>query len=167
MSSISVTQKSKTLSILDNRNSSLIILAAMVTMLLAVVAVSAASPAAEAFDQHAYQLYRRGEWLSAPVSSAVAYQIFRGGEVSSPENNAEAYRIFRQGEWATVEAIDLSAYLQSERTLLDPTAGLTTYQLSERTLVDPQAGMAVYHNSEQTRIPVRFNKSERSEWFGE
>jgi hypothetical protein len=167
MSSISVTQKSKTISILDNRNIGLIILAALVTMLMAVVAVSAASPATQPFDYNAYMLHRQGEWVSVPVSSADAYQIFRSGEVASPVNNAEAYRIFRQGEWAAVPASDLSAYLQSERTLVDPTAGLAIYQLSERTLVDPQAGMVVYHNSERTHIPVRFNKYQRSEWFGE
>lgn len=183
MSTISATQKSKTLSILDNRNLSLIILTVLVTMLVAVVAVSAAAPAAKAFDYNAYMLHRKGEWLSVPVSSAQAYQIFRRGEVASPANPAEAYRIFRLGEWTAVDAVDLSAYQQSEhtlvdanaglsiyqlseRTLTDPNAGLSIYQLSERTLVDPQAGMAVYFSSERTRVPVRFNPYQLSEWFG-
>ncbi len=62
----------------------------------------------------------------------------------------------------------LLVYLRiGERTILDPTAWLATYKLSERTLVDPQAGMALYHNSEQTCTPVRFNKYQCSEWFGE
>lgn len=165
MSSITVTHKTKTLSILDNRNLSLVILAALVGMLVTVVAVSAGSPAAEPFDHNAYRLYRQGEWVSVPVSSAQAYQIFRHGEVASPGNPAEAYRIFRVGEWAVADAIDLSAYQQSERTLLDPNARLAVYQLSERTLVDPQAGFRQYLLSERTRTPS-FTKYQRSEWFG-
>jgi len=46
-------------------------------------------------------------------------------------------------------------------------AGFSIYLLSERTLVDPQAGMAAYFNSERTSIPVLFTKYQRSEWFGE
>ena len=131
MSTISVAQKSKTLSILDNRNVSLIILAALVTLLIAVVAVSAAAPETRAFDPHGYQVYRQSEWASVPVP-----------------------------------AVDLSAYLQSERTLVDPNAGMAIYQHSERTLTDPQAGMAIYQHSERTRIPVPFTKYQLSEWFG-
>jgi hypothetical protein len=165
MSSITVTHK--TLSILDNRNVSLIILAALVAVLVTIVAVVAASPAAEPFDHNAYRLYRQGEWVSPPLSSAVAYQIFRRDEVTSPVNPAEAYRIFRLGEWAGANPVDLSAYRQSEHTLVNPNAGLSIYQLSERTLVNPLAGMAIYHSSERTRVPMRLNEYQRSEWFGE
>ena len=186
MSTISVAQKSKSLNILDNRNISLMILAALVTVLVAVVTISVASSASKAFDLNAYKLYRQGEWLSAPVSNAEAYQIFRLGEVTSPMSNADAYMLYRQGEWNSVAipAVDLSAYQLSERTLIDPNAGLSVYHLSERSLVDPQAGMAIYHSSERTLsvpqvdlaaystsertlIPVQFNQYQLSEWFGQ
>jgi hypothetical protein len=143
MSTISVTQKGKTLSSLDHRNVSLIILAALVTMLVTVVALTAAAPASKSSNYNAYMLHRRGEWVSVPVSSEHAYQIFRRGEVTSP------------------------SYPQSERVLVNPAAGLAIYHASERTLIDPLAGMKTYWDSERTRIPVRFNTYQRSEWFGE
>jgi hypothetical protein len=168
MSTITVTQKSKPLSIFDNRTLSLIVLAALVTVLVTIMTISAASPALETFDYNAYMLHRRGEWVSAPVSSAEAYQIFRQGEVASPVSNAEAYHLYRQGEWASVEvaAVDLSAYHSSERALIDPNAGLAIYLQSERTLVDAQAGLAAYFESERTSIPVSFTQHQLSEWFG-
>jgi hypothetical protein len=61
---------------------------------------------------------------------------------------------------------NLDAYHQSERTLVDPYAGLAVYQLSERTFVDPYAGLEMYQNSERTSVPVRFTKFQLSEWFG-
>ena len=51
--------------------------------------------------------------------------------------------------------------------LVDPSAALAIYQESERTLVDPLAGLTIYQQSERTSVPVRFNKYQRSEWFGE
>jgi hypothetical protein len=39
--------------------------------------------------------------------------------------------------------------------------------LSERTFVDPPAGLEIYRQSERTRIPVRFDPYQRSEWFGD
>ena len=167
MSTISLAQKSKTLSILDNRNVSLIILAALVTLLVTVVAVSAASPVTRTFDPHGYQLYRQSEWASEALP-AQAYQIFRQGEVASPASRFDGFALYRQGEWISVPvpAVDLSSYLQSERTFTDANAGLTIFHLSERTLTDPQAGMAIYQNSERTRIPAPFTKYQLSEWFG-
>jgi hypothetical protein len=65
---------------------------------------------------------------------------------------------------------NLEAYYQSERTLVDPNAGLEMYQLSERTLIDPQSGLDVYFLSERTSTPFRnlasFNLYQQSEWFG-
>jgi len=156
MSSISVTHKIKALSVLNNRNVILIALAALVTTLVAISAVSVLSPAAKAFDYNAYMLHRQGEWLSVPI----------------PVNNAEAYQIFRLGEWASVNVptMDITAYHLSERTLIDPNIGFSIYLLSERTFVtfvDAQAGMAAYLNSERTSVPVNFTKYQRSEWFGE
>jgi hypothetical protein len=86
----------------------------------------------------------------------------------APVDLVEAYRLYHQSEWASVPipAVDLTAYYESERTLIDPNAGLEIYQLSERTLIDPQAGMTIYQQSERTSIPIRFNKYQLSEWFG-
>jgi hypothetical protein len=110
MSSISVTPKLKTLSILNNRNVILIILAALVSTLVVLSAISVNSRAAKAFDYNAYLLHRQGEWVSVPI----------------PVDSAEAYIIHRQGEWDSVAipAVDLTAYHQSERTLVVPKAGL-------------------------------------------
>lgn len=146
MSSITVIHKTETP---NNRNSIFIALTALVTLLAAMAMASVNSSSAQPFDYNAYMLHRKGEWVSPAVSPAQAYQIFR------------------LGEWAAVETVDLSVYQQSERTLVDPNAGLAIYQRSERTLVDPQAGLAIYQASERTRIPVRFNQYQRSEWFGE
>ena len=169
MSTISVTQKSRIPNILSNRNNILIVLAALALTLVVIFAASLTSPAAQAFDYNAYMLYRQGEWVFAPVSSAHAYQIFRRGEVVSTVTNAEAYQLYRQGEWVSVAipGADLTSYHLSERSQVDPQAGLTQYLLSERTFVDPQAGLEIYRQSERTRIPVRFDPYQRSEWFGD
>lgn len=152
MSTISVTQKSRTPNILNNRNNILIVLAALALTLVVIFAASLISPAAQSFDYNAYRLYRQGEWVSAPVSNAQAYQMFRRGEVASPVTNAEAYQLYRQGEWSSVSG---------------PAADLTSYHLSERTLVDPRAGIMQYLLSERTRTPALSNPYQRSEWFGE
>jgi hypothetical protein len=172
MSSTVQTPKINTVRILSDRNLlSLFILAAFIVTLTAMFAYAVDRPAANLKNAEAYLIHRQGEWVSVPipVDSAEAYRIYRQGEVTSPVSNAEAYLIHRQGEWASVPmpAVDLTAYYLSERTLIDPNVGLVIYQQSERTLVDPQAGLAIYHQSERTSVPVRFNKYQRSEWFGE
>lgn len=171
MSTILQTPKIKTPRLADARTQSLFLAAAVIAMLAVIFANVAVSSKAGSMDVNAFQLYRQGEWVSVPFTPAQAYQIFRRGEVVSPVTSAEAYQIFRQGEWASaripVTGGDLSAYHLSERTLVNPAAGLEIYQLSERTMVDPQVGMATYHNSERTRLPVQFNPYQRSEWFGE
>lgn len=169
MSSISLTRKVRPIDILNNRNFNLFIFAALVTTLIAIAAASLAAPASRSFDQAAYMLHRQGEWVSRPLTNAEAYQIFRRGEVVSPLSNAQAYQLFRKGEVESIAIpeVNLSAYRQSERTLVSPNAGLEMYLLSERTLIDPQAGMAVYWNSERTHVPAPFNKYQLSEWFGQ
>ena len=168
MSSTVQTPKISTIRLLNNGNlMSLFILAALVVTLIVIFTFAVDRPAANSIHDQAYMTYRQGEWISAPVSSAEAYQIFRRGEVASPGNPAEAYRIFRLGEWASSSdsAADLAAYHLSERTLVDPQAGFMQYLLSERTFIDPQAGLALYRQSERTRTPP-FTKYQRSEWFG-
>jgi hypothetical protein len=156
---------------MSNRRLMAFVGSALVAILVAIGIAANASPAANAFDYNAYMLHRQGEWVSVPipVDIAEAYRIYRQGEVTSPVSNAEAYLIHRQGEWASVaiSPVDLTAYYLSERTLVDPNAGLAIYQQSERTFVDPQTGLAIYQQSERTSVPVRFNKYQRSEWFGE
>jgi hypothetical protein len=172
MSSTLQTPKINTLRLFNDRNlMSQFILAALVVTLMVIFTVAVNRPMANSLNDQAYMIHRQGEWISVPipVDAAEAYRIYRQGEVTSPVTNAEAYLIHRQGEWASVAvpAVDLTAYHLSERTLVDPNAGLAIYQQSERTLVDPQAGLAIYQQSERTSIPVRFNKYQRSEWFGE
>jgi hypothetical protein len=172
MSSTLQTPKINTIRILNESNlMSLFVLAALMVTLLAIFNYAVDRPAAKSINAEAYMIHRQGEWVSVPipVNSAEAYQIFRRGEVTSPVSNAEAYLIHRQGEWTSVAipAVDLTAYQQSERTLVDPKAGLAIYLQSERTLVDPLAGLAIYQQSERTSVPVRFNKYQLSEWFGE
>jgi len=167
MSTTTAIKKVNSHSVLNNRN--LVLIASLlVLMLTAIAAVSVTSPAAKPFDASAYQIYRQGEWVSRPLSRAEVYQIFRRGEVISPANPAKAYQLYRQGEWASVEipAVDLSAYHQSERALVDPNAGLAIYLQSERTFVDPQAGLAAYFESERTSRPAHFTPYQLSEWFG-
>jgi hypothetical protein len=136
MSSTLQTPKINTLRILSDRNwISLIVLAALMMTVLAVFVYAADRPIAKSISDQAYMIHRQGEWVSVPI----------------PVDSAEAYLIHRQGEWASVAipAVDLTAYHQSERTLVDPNAGLVIYQQSER-----------------TSIPVRFNEYQLSEWFG-
>jgi hypothetical protein len=171
MSSTAQTPKISTIRLLNDRNlMSLFILAALVVTLMVIFTSAVDRPAANSFNDQAYMIHRQGEWVSVPipVDSAEAYRIYRQGEVTSPVSNAEAYLIHRQGEWASVAmpVVDLTAYHLSERTLVDPNAGLAIYQQSERTLIDPQAGLAIYQQSERTSVPVRFNKYQLSEWFG-
>jgi hypothetical protein len=171
MSSILQTPKTSIIRLLNDRNlMSLFILAALVVTLMVIFTSAVDRPAANSINDQAYMIHRQGEWVSVPipVDSAEAYRIYHQEEVTSPVTNAEAYLIHRQGEWASVAipAVDLTVYHLSERTLVDPNAGLAIYLQSERTLVDPQAGMAIYQHSERTSVPVRFNKYQRSEWFG-
>jgi len=123
MSSISVTPKIKTLSILNNRNVILIILAALVVTLMVIFTYAVDRPAVKSIYGEGYMIYRQSEWASVPI----------------PVNMVEAYHIYRQSESASVAI---------------PT-------------VDVNAAMYIYHKSERTSIPVRFNKYQRSEWFGE
>ena len=173
MSTLSQTPRIKFVRIPENRVLSLLVVAACLAVMAALITSVPVPNTAGSFDQNAYNLYRQGEWLSMPVhfSAAKSYHIFRLGEVASPVTSAEAYQIYRQGEWASaaipVTAGDLSAYHLSERSLVNPSAGIEIYQLSERTMVDPQTGMAIYHSSERTSLPVQFNPYQRSEWFGE
>ena len=168
MSTISAINKVNSHTVLNNRNRVRVAAALLVLMLTVIAAVSVTSPAANPFDTSAYRLYRQGEWVSAPVSNAEAYQIFRSGEVTSPLSSAEAYQLFRQGEWTSVEAAaaDLSTYHLSERALIDPNAGMAIYLESERSLIDPQAGLAAYFASERTSVPAPFTRYQLSEWFG-
>jgi hypothetical protein len=193
MSTISLSQRIKTLNTVNNRNVILIVLSAAAAMLVVISAVST-SPVATPFDFNAYSLYRQGEWLLVPnpADNAKAYEIFRAAEVASPVSNAEAYQLFRagevtspavlnaegflqyrQGEWISVPvpAMDLNAYHLSERTLIDPQTDMAAYHQSERTLIEAETGLAAYLESEKTLIPVRdlsaFNAFQRSEWFGE
>jgi hypothetical protein len=155
MSSAVQTPKINTIRTLSDRNLiSLFVLAAVLTTFTIVFAGAVDRQAAESTNAEAYMIHRQGEWVSVPipVDSAEAYRIYRQGEVTSPVSNAEAYLIHRQGEWASVAM---------------PVVDLAAYHLSERTFVDPQAGLAIYQQSERTSVPVRFNKYQRSEWFGE
>lgn len=189
MSTISQTPKISTVRISNNRTLNLLIVAALIVTFIAIFNAVAGSPAAKPTDHSAYMLYRQGEWLSVPISNQAAYQIFRHGEVMSTVSNVEAYELFRQGEvasvpnltnteayhlfrlgeWASVSipSVDLSAYRLSERTLIDPTAGMEMFLQSERTFVDPQAGLATYFNSERTLVPAPFTQFQLSEWFGQ
>lgn len=189
MSTISQTPKMSTTRTLKINSVNLFVVAALLVTIIAIFNAVAGSPAAKPTDNSAYMLYRKGEWLSVPVSNQVAYQIFRRGEIASPVSNVEAYQtfrkgevvsvpnltnteayqVFRLGEWASVSipAIDLSTYRLSEQTLTNPNAGLTMFHLSERTLTDPQAGLATYLNSERNMIPAPFTQFQLSEWFGQ
>ena len=64
---------------------------------------------------------------------------------------------------------DFSQYHLSERTMTEAATVNTfaEYFASERTLVDPLAGMATYFESERTSIPVQFTPYQISEWFGQ
>lgn len=171
MSTISAINKVNSRSVLNNRNlMSLFILAALVVTLMVIFTYAVDRPTASSINNQAYMIHRQGEWASVPipVDSAEAYRIYRQGEVTSPVSNAEAYLIHRQGEWASVPvpAVDLTAYHLSERTLVDPNAGLAIYQQSERTLIDPQAGLEAYFDSERTSVPTPFTQYQLSEWFG-
>lgn len=153
MSSTLQTPKINTIRLLNDRNlMSLFVLAALVVTLMLIFTYAADRPVANSINDQAYIIHRQGEWISVPI----------------PVDMAEAYHIYHQSEWASVPipAVDLTAYFQSEHTLVDPNAFMAIYQQSERTLVDPQAGLAIYQQSERTSIPVRFNKYQRSEWFG-
>jgi hypothetical protein len=154
MSSTLQTPKISTIRLLNDRNlMSLFVLAALVVALMIIFTNSVDRPVANSLNEQAYMIHRQGEWVSVPI----------------PVDMAEAYRIYHQSEWASVSIapVDLSAYHLSERTLIDPNAGLAIYLQSERTYVDPQAGLAIYQQSERTSFPVRFNQYQRSEWFGE
>jgi hypothetical protein len=171
MSSTIQTPKISIIRLLNDRTlMSLFILAALVVTLMVIFTSAMERPTAISINDQAYMIHRQGEWVSVPipVDSAEAYRIYRQGEVTSPVSNAEAYLIHRQGEWASVAmpAVDLTAYHLSERTLVDPNAGLAIYLQSERTFVDPLAGIAIYRASERASMPVRFTKYQLSEWFG-
>jgi hypothetical protein len=172
MSSTLQTPKISTIRLLNDRNlMSQFILAALAVTFMVIFTYAVDRSAANSINDQAYMIHRQGEWVSVPISidSAEAYRIYRQGEVTSPVSNAEAYLIHRQGEWASVAlpVVALTAYHLSERTLVDPNAGLAIYLQSEHNLVDPQAGLAIYQQSERTRVPVRFTKYQLSEWFGE
>jgi hypothetical protein len=148
MSTISQTPGIKTTRLFDNQIQFLLGAAAVIAMLAAIF-INMVSRDAASLGANAYRLYRQGEWVSVPFTPEQAYQVFRLGEVAS--SSTEAYQIYRQGEWASNSA---SSYL-------------STYQLSERTRVDPQAGLALYLNSERTSVPVRFTPYQLSEWFSQ
>ena len=189
MSTISQTPKMSTARTLNINNVNWFIVAALLVTVIAIFNAVARSSTANTTDHSAYMFYRQGEWLSVPISNEVAYQIFRRREVASPVTtaeayqmfrkgevvsaphltDAEAYQIFRLGEWASVSlpAVDLSAYRLSERTLINPTAGLETFLQSECTYADPHASLATYLASERTSTPVQFTKFQLSEWFGQ
>lgn len=63
---------------------------------------------------------------------------------------------------------DLSSYYLNERTMTEiaSTNTFAEYFASERTLVDPLAGLATYFESERTSVPVQFTPYQISEWFG-
>jgi hypothetical protein len=175
MSTISQAPKINTARNLNNRNLNLLVVAALVVTFVVIVTSIAGSPAAKPMDHGAYTLYRQGEWVSVPIrlSNAEAYQIFRRGEVASPLSNAEAYHLFRLGEWASANIpamiVDMAAYHLSERTMTEAASvnPFAEYFASERTLVDPLAGLATYFESERTSIPVNFTTYQLSEWFGQ
>lgn len=85
--------------------------------------------------------------------------------------SADAFPEYRQSEWGlavvpVTGAGGMDAYHDSERTMVDPNAGLAIYNLSEHTLTDPQAGIQTYLASERASVPVRFTQYQLSEWFG-
>ena len=102
------------------------------------------------------------------VTLAAIFTGMAGSPAAGPMDNS-AYMIYRQGEWISVpiHVRSAEAYHLSERTLVDPQAGLPIYLLSERTLIDPRVDVAAYFNSERTSVPVRFNEYQLSEWFGQ
>ena len=154
MSTISQTPSIKTSRLIDPRIQSLLLAATVIAMLAVIFINLPLSQSALSMEANAYRLYRQGEWASVPFTPAQAYQIFRRGEVTSPVSSAEAYRIYHQSEWASAG--------------IPVTAGdLSAYHLSERTLIDPQAGLTIYLNSERTRVPVLFTPYQQSEWFGQ
>jgi hypothetical protein len=77
--------------------------------------------------------------------------------------------VFPVREPAAIEP-SLAPYYLSERTMVDPNAGLAIYHSSERAFIDPQAGLTAYYRSERTSTTFRdlapFNEYQRSEWFG-
>lgn len=92
--------------------------------------------------------------IAALVVAIVVFFTSVAGSPAAKPIDHSAYMLYRQGEWLSVPippsvAIDMNAY-----------------HLSERTLIDPQAGMATFLNSERTSVPVRFTKYQLSEWFG-
>ena len=93
------------------------------------------------------------------VTFIAIFNTVAGSPAAKPTDHS-AYISYRRGEWASVSipVVDLSAYRLSERTMIDPNAGLTMFHLSERTLTDPQAGLEAYFNSERTMIPAPFTK---------
>ena len=154
MSTISQTPTIKTTRLFDTRTQFMLLAVAVIALLAVIFINLPLSQSVVSVDTNAYRLYRQGEWASVPFTPAQGYQIFRRGEVASPVSSAEAYRIYRQGEWASAG--------------IPVTAGdLSAYHISERTLIEPQAGLAIYHNSERTSVPVRFNPYQLSEWFGQ
>jgi hypothetical protein len=107
------------------------------------------------------------------LAAVVGLTVREAIATSAIASNADAARWEAMGKYYENQAQrqhELEAYHQSERTLVDPKAGIAIYQQSERMLIDPQAGMVIYHNSERTSIPLRnlasFNPYQRSEWFG-
>jgi hypothetical protein len=116
-------------------------------------------------DTDFYQ--RHPEWMW-PNRDATSDFYQRHPEWMWPNRDAASDYFQRHPElMAPMEiSADLTAYHLSERTLVDPNAGLAIYLQSEHTLVDPQAGLAIYQQSKRTSVPVRFNKYQRSEWFG-
>ena len=65
--------------------------------------------------------------LAALVSTLMVLSAISINSRAAKAFDYNAYLLYRQGEWASlpISAVDLTAYYQSERTLVIPSAGLS------------------------------------------
>ena len=109
-------------------------------------------------------MYRQSERTLIPAEAGLATYHLSERTLVNPFADYQA----SERALSPIVNVDLSSYHLSERTMTKATAinDLSGYFASERTLIDPQAGMASYFNSERTSVPVQFTPYQISEWFG-